>query len=146
MRVKSVAVKGLFGVFDHEIPLRSAERVTIIHGPNGFGKTVILKMISGLIEGKTEIFEHTPFREFILTLDDDSSRIIRRLQQEDPNIKAPKILLEFVHRDAHGNETSVKPSRTPEVPRSVLTMVDRKVPHPYRLTGSSWMDSVNQLY
>ena len=41
MRVRSIDVKGLFGVFNNEIPINSAERVTIIHGPNGFGKTVM---------------------------------------------------------------------------------------------------------
>jgi predicted ATP-binding protein involved in virulence len=51
MRVRSIDVKGLFGVFNHEIPINSAERVTIIHGPNGFGKTVTLRMIAAVAEG-----------------------------------------------------------------------------------------------
>lgn len=77
MRVKKIAVKGLFGLFDHEIPVHSAERVTIIHGPNGFGKTVMLRMIAALAEGDPSIFETTPFSEFRLTLQDDTARVIR---------------------------------------------------------------------
>ena len=38
MRITKVLVKKLFGIFDHEIPLNQDSRITIIHGPNGFGK------------------------------------------------------------------------------------------------------------
>src|ERR1039457_5992116 len=78
MHVKSVSVKGLFGVFDHSIPLHSAERVTIIHGPNGFGKTVMLRMIAALLEGGTSVCDHTPFSEFRLTFEDGTAAIVRR--------------------------------------------------------------------
>ena len=41
MRITKISVKGLFGMFDHEIPLNQESRITIIHGPNGVGKTVL---------------------------------------------------------------------------------------------------------
>ena len=47
MRIKQVSVTNLFGVFNHEIPLNLDDKITIIHGPNGSGKTVLLKMING---------------------------------------------------------------------------------------------------
>jgi len=140
MRVKSVAVKRLFGIFDHEIPLQSAERVTIIYGPNGLGKTVIMKMIFSLIEGETEIFERTPFHEFAITLDDDTSRVIRRSIIEDQKTKTPSVVLEFLKRDSSGNETNVAPSPAMDVPKQILITVDRKVPTPYRVSGSGWTD------
>ena len=54
---------GLYGIFDHEIPMDKPEGVTIIHGPNGYGKTVMLKMISAACEGDAEIFKSSPFEE-----------------------------------------------------------------------------------
>ena len=42
MRLAQVTVTGLFGVFDHPIPIHLKERITIMHGPNGYGKTIIL--------------------------------------------------------------------------------------------------------
>lgn len=39
LRIKSVSVEGLFGLYDHTIPLNLEDRVTVIHGPNGVGKT-----------------------------------------------------------------------------------------------------------
>ena len=62
MRVKAIEVDSLFGTFDHSIPLINPDRVTIIHGPNGYGKTVMLKMITSIIRGDTSIFEHVPLQ------------------------------------------------------------------------------------
>jgi ABC-type transport system involved in cytochrome c biogenesis ATPase subunit len=139
MRVTSVAVEGLFGLFNHEVPLQSAERVTIIHGPNGFGKTAILRMIAALIEGKKEIFEHTPFTEFSITLDDGSSRIIHRSVERSAQ-GPPHVTLEFLTKDVDGNVAPAEPSPVPEIPRRILQQVDRSVPGPYTLSGTVWTD------
>ncbi len=64
MRITKVSVKKLFGVFDHEIPLNQESRITIIHGPNGFGKTTLLSMIHGLFSGDLWVFYAVPFEEF----------------------------------------------------------------------------------
>ncbi len=48
MRIKTIEVKGLFGRFNHTVNLNLAERVTILHGPNGVGKTVLLKMVQAV--------------------------------------------------------------------------------------------------
>ena len=42
MRIENISVRGLFDRFDHDIPLDTRERIAIIYGPNGFGKTMIL--------------------------------------------------------------------------------------------------------
>ncbi len=52
MRIKQISVSKLFGIFDHIIPLNREERVTIIHGANGFGKTTLLRMINGLFNSR----------------------------------------------------------------------------------------------
>jgi len=44
-RIKRIEVVGLFGLYDHVIDLNLEDRVTILHGPNGVGKTVLLQMI-----------------------------------------------------------------------------------------------------
>ena len=31
-------IRSLFGYFDHKVPLKTDDRITIIHGPNGVGK------------------------------------------------------------------------------------------------------------
>lgn len=69
MKIRQISVSGLFEVFDHQIPLNE-EGITIIHGPNGFGKTVLLRMIDGLFNEDYSIFEAVPFKEFSVTFDD----------------------------------------------------------------------------
>jgi predicted ATP-binding protein involved in virulence len=69
MRIKKIRVTDLFGTFDHTIPLNLSENATIIIGPNGYGKTTVLKMTYGILTGKFSIFFKIPFSEFILELD-----------------------------------------------------------------------------
>ena len=44
LRLKRIEVDGLFRVYDHRIDLDLNDRVTLLHGPNGVGKTSILRM------------------------------------------------------------------------------------------------------
>ncbi len=68
MRIKKIEVKDLFGTFNHTIPLNLSEHATIMIGPNGFGKTTILKMLYGLFNGRFSIFFKIPFSEFFPTI------------------------------------------------------------------------------
>ena len=70
MRITKVSVKGLFGMFDHEIPLNQESRITIIHGPNGVGKTVLLSMLHGLFNYNYEYIGSIPFGSFEVEFDD----------------------------------------------------------------------------
>lgn len=77
MRITKVSVKKLFGIFDHEIPLNQESRITIIHGPNGFGKTVLLRMIHGLFSSNLKVFIEVPFDEFRVEFESNEAIIVR---------------------------------------------------------------------
>jgi predicted ATP-binding protein involved in virulence len=64
MRVKHISVKNLFGVFNHTIPLKMDDRITIIHGPNGFGKTIMFGMLDGFFNSRYSVWRTTPFESF----------------------------------------------------------------------------------
>jgi predicted ATP-binding protein involved in virulence len=64
MRIKEITIKKLFGIFDYTIPLNLDDRITIIHAPNGFGKTNILEIINGLFNNDYPIPFAVPFEEF----------------------------------------------------------------------------------
>lgn len=146
MRVKTIGVKNLFGVFNHEIPLLNAERLTIVHGPNGFGKTVMLRMIAGLLTRDTTVFDHTPFSEFYMTLEDGTSVAIQRKISARQNDKA-QVKLDFVKRDLSGNSSLISPTaERPEIPLSVLQAIDRHVPGPFRVSQGGWIDGEGHRY
>ncbi|MEA5470045.1 AAA family ATPase [Spirulina sp. 06S082] len=84
MRIKQISVSGLFGIFNHVIPLNMSDRITIIHAPNGFGKTIILKMLNGLFNSKHSIFWTIPFNNFRVDFNDNSSLAIKK-ESEDSN-------------------------------------------------------------
>lgn len=56
--LKEINIENLFGLYDYSINLENEERISIIYGPNGSGKTTILEMIYNLSKGKiTEILD-----------------------------------------------------------------------------------------
>ncbi|QTT80457.1 AAA family ATPase [Pseudomonas chlororaphis] len=69
MKITRVTVKGLFGVFDHDIPLTKESGITIIIGENGLGKTVILESINAFFGGNLIFFKTLKFEKFIFHFD-----------------------------------------------------------------------------
>jgi predicted ATP-binding protein involved in virulence len=74
-RIKQISVKNLFGMFNHTIPLNLDERITIIHGPNGFGKTAILRLLDTLFSQSdlslsNSALQSLPFEEFRVCFND----------------------------------------------------------------------------
>src|SRR5258705_13615207 len=69
MRITEIRISRLFGLFNHTIPMMS-ERVTIITGPNGYGKTTVLRLVGSLIAGRYSELRRIPFRDFQITFDD----------------------------------------------------------------------------
>ena len=52
--IKEFTVLGLFDQFDHTIPLHEGG-ITIIHGPNGFGKTMMLRIIEAILRDQSTV-------------------------------------------------------------------------------------------
>jgi predicted ATP-binding protein involved in virulence len=77
MRIKQILVTKLFGIFDHVIPLNLDERITIIHGINGVGKTSILRLINGIFNAQYSELLKMPFEELILKFENDNSIAIK---------------------------------------------------------------------
>lgn len=84
MRIRRVTVTKLFGIFGHDIELNAGEHITILSGPNGHGKTILLRMIDSLLRGRYGVFRRVPFQSFQITFEDGQSlRIEPRDDQEN---------------------------------------------------------------
>lgn len=108
MRVTSITVSGLFDRFNHVLQFDPHERITIMIGPNGFGKTMILRIINMIFSQPVRRLAQMPFRRVDVSLDDGSSlSAVRRGNDNKANGKASD--LELIYRDQSGSENSVRP-------------------------------------
>jgi len=72
MRINKISVTKLFGVFNHSVSLNMEDRITIIHSPNGFGKTALLRLINNFFNSPYSELRTIPFEEFRIDFDDGS--------------------------------------------------------------------------
>ncbi|MYF90652.1 MAG: AAA family ATPase [Gemmatimonadetes bacterium] len=144
MELREIHISQLFGYFDHHIPMRTAERITIVHGPNGVGKTTILRLIQSLFRRQFTTLIETPFTTIKLGFDDDRTlEIIRLRPRTTKRVTSPASKLTF--RYTHGNAPSDydlelrSPDRIPGVSPSV---VERSIPNLERVGPTVWYDRV----
>ena len=79
MRITKISVKGLFGMFDHEIPLNQESRITIVHGPNGVGKTVFLRLVHALFSCNYDyVLDEVPFDEIRIDFETDTFIFVQK--------------------------------------------------------------------
>ncbi|MEO0697240.1 MAG: AAA family ATPase [Pseudomonadota bacterium] len=67
-KLKSVAVKGLFRRFNHEIIFAAQDDIIIVTAPNGHGKTVMLRIVDSLFNRKLHFFWKLTFEEIHIQL------------------------------------------------------------------------------
>ncbi|WP_432740717.1 AAA family ATPase [Methylobacter sp. G7] len=85
-RIKSVTVKGLFNQFNHHIDFNQEERITILHGINGVGKTTLLRMINSLFNFRIYSFNEIPFTSFEIELSNGNHIRVEKKQHKIRNI------------------------------------------------------------
>ena len=69
MRIKSITIEGLFGMFTHVIPLNQKEHITILYGMNGMGKTMIFRIMDCFFLRKMEELVKLPFHTFTIVFE-----------------------------------------------------------------------------
>lgn len=111
MRIKQISVRGLFGIFDHLIPLNIDERITIIHGPNGFGKTAILRILNSFFNSRYVELRAIPFKEFRVEFDDNSSIEIIKNTKTSEDAEKKNIVFKFYQPYSEAVSFSLKPPK-----------------------------------
>ncbi|MDR3366859.1 MAG: AAA family ATPase [Prevotellaceae bacterium] len=61
MKIKKIKIQKLFGLFNYDIELNQNEDITILTGPNGYGKTTILNIIYNLFNHRFFYFQKLNF-------------------------------------------------------------------------------------
>ena len=106
LRLQHIEVQGLFSIYDHKIDLNLMDRVTILHGQNGVGKTIVLRMINAFLRGNLDIFNNIPFSKFLMTFNDGNilelfpkndheSLYVLRLRQKELILESSELNLQL---------------------------------------------------
>ncbi|MBO7251019.1 MAG: ATP-binding cassette domain-containing protein [Oscillospiraceae bacterium] len=75
--IKSIEIVGLFGRFNYRIATMPGG-ITILTGPNGFGKSTILKIISALSTSDLMYFLQLEFKTITINFD----RLNRKVRKQ----------------------------------------------------------------
>lgn len=147
MRLRRFRVEKLFGLFDHDIEFRLDGRITILHAPNGYGKTVILKLIEGFFGGSLLVFRRYEFGKISFFLDDGGvveikpSEDAAGLFPSEDGRRSKSYTIEW----SKGGKTQHWDPSTGRVSEDILRRIspstlDRYVPHLNRVDINRWSD------
>ena len=95
MKINSIKIVNLFEIFTYDISFKTDEKVLIITGPNGFGKTMILNIIFNLFNRKFSFFQKLVFDIITVSLDENIKIIITKTIEKSK----PKISFSFFKND-----------------------------------------------
>ena len=141
MGLIQLRVEGLFDEFTHEIKLNAKERLSLVHGPNGVGKTTLLRIIDAFFNKKYPLLRRMPFSTIIVTLaDGDRMQVTRKPAPDQSGHPASRIILEFISLPTHGRSQTwiFKTVGEPQVP---APMVAEYIPELARIGSREWLDS-----
>jgi len=142
MKIRRIAVKKLFGVFNHVIQLNEKDHITIIHGPNGFGKTVLLTMLNAVFNLDYPLLKRTPFIDFTLDFTDRSTlRIVRdtniSIRRGDTNGIDAKLIFNYKTKTKKTQKYIVKSLNERDLPFS-LNILEREIRGLERIGYDTW--------
>lgn len=148
MRICRISVTKLFGMFDHDVPLNLTERTTIIHGPNGVGKTALLRLIDGVFNRQSEELLSIPFEELRIGFDDESILVIKKHVNSS---KAKRVETEESTFDFLWNRRGVKKQTSQSNLRFdyrdfgfPLSLIDGTIPGLRRIGPTAWISETGE--
>ena len=107
MKLKSITIKKLFGLFDYNIDLNNEENLTILTGPNGYGKTTILNIIYNLFNQDILYFQQLNFELISLCFEDGKNLDIRKKITNIDEILMPDIQIKLFDNSGTSLESFV---------------------------------------
>ncbi|CZF83984.1 phosphonate C-P lyase system protein PhnK [Grimontia celer] len=84
MKIESIIIEGLFGIFTHEISF-SDDDITIIIGENGLGKTVLLEMLDNIFKYNFDQVKEVTFKKLTITFTDKSQWLLQVHNEKGQN-------------------------------------------------------------
>ena len=143
MQIEKISVTGLFGIFDHTIPINTKEGITIIHSLNGFGKTSTLRLLDGLFSSRYSVIEGMPFNKFVVTFDNGNSiEIIQDHSTSKGKSKSISLNLSYFEMGGEVKTASLSSAKNNRSKRELLNDAIDNIPELRKLGSSSWIYSI----
>lgn len=153
MKINKIRIENLFGNLTHDIPL-SPEGITFIHGPNGCGKTTLLRLVQSFLSGEFKSLKTTEFTALEISYSDGYKIRVDRVadignqselfSDEMSNGDFGKISLTLIspngtHEHRFDYSKQIKEIIKKEGGFS-MSMIDRQLPFLNRLGPREWLD------
>lgn len=138
MRIIQASITGLFGVFDHVIPFNLDDRITIIHAPNGYGKTIVLKMLNGIFNDRYSELRKIPYKSFQVRFDDDSYLEVLK-DDASPTLGKMSGLVLNLYRLNHKEKLSLNLKIDRSSGKISPSMIDDFIPGLHQISGEEWI-------
>ena len=142
MKLSKIAVNRLFDHFDHELDFNPNERVAIMTGPNGYGKTMILRIINAVLKGHLKTLERLPFQELSMEFDQSIELCITRLPgNEDGRSRHKEANLKVTYSDSLGTRDSFETAthtRGDDLPYHLINEIDDYIPDLTQIGPLEW--------
>jgi len=140
MNIDRISVKGLFNHFDYELSFIDENRIMLLAGPNGSGKTTILKLIDLVFNLSFNQLAEAPFHELKFFFDNDSKQLLvqRILTKTHDDAELP---LSFTLREDNTckkfNPSKIKSSMRRN--QLSLSMIEDLIPELQRVGQKQWI-------
>ncbi len=130
-------------MFNHVIPFNLGDRITIVHGANGLGKTAILKMINGFFNSRYSDLRSTPFTEFRIDFEDESAIVINKDQDSPGEARKEsdgpsRLAIEYRKPGESSQLEIIGPPPRPEDLGFPLRYFEENIPEITRIGPDSW--------
>ena len=139
--LSNLSVEQLFGRFDHTIFFDQQDKLTILTAPNGFGKTMILRIIHNLMNGNFRFFASFYFHSIELKFADDKGvRIVRTVDEKDTQENSaspsPDIVFQYLGPPTEETDAFVYNTKQDE---KLIRYIEKRFPV-HRMAKDRWMD------
>jgi predicted ATP-binding protein involved in virulence len=138
MRITEISIEGLFSIFNHPIALNQEERITIIYGLNGFGKTSILRVIDGVFNTNYSAIRSIPFKKFDIKFDDKS---ILSIVKANPKKNGKSEIEVSLAKGKDTKKFQLKPISKEDI-NFPVGRLEALVPNLERVGSSTWVDYI----
>lgn len=149
-KLVSVKITGLFGHFNHSIKLDHEERITAIIGPNGYGKTISLRLIDSLFSKKFWQIQRVNFKNVTYEFSDSSRIEITKkngnnIKTQNPRnidgnkgaMQSDQIIIKVIRKDQR--EILVN-SELPTLNPINIPNIETYIPNLTRISSREWFD------